>query len=265
MIIECSSRIREWSVKMLISFYLHFLTTNLMLMKHPWVIKKRPVIKAHSVKGGSNSKGRWRRQSYVTCPLQKTSNQGWQGPFMVVKEAPREITFNGGPPKISSSIKSLDFLQVKRRKKRLFRPWTRQWKRFQRTLNAALAIVITTIKSWRIRRFIVLMKCPSRWLLKVDTFCQEEARGVFIFQVLRGEFFENFIQGKVWIAIGLIYGSDWYRFVFIWNWFFKGQVLSKNQFMLFGFRPPLSKISLWLFTTRVSGFSHFPTCISYVL
>ena len=32
--------------------------------------------------------------------------------------------------------------------------------------------------------------------------------------------------------------------------------------MLFGFRPPLSKISLWLFTTRVSGFSHFPTCIS---
>ena len=32
--------------------------------------------------------------------------------------------------------------------------------------------------------------------------------------------------------------------------------------MLFGFRPPLSKISLWLFSTRVSGFSHFPTCIS---
>ena len=100
MIIECSSRIREWSVKMLISFYLHFLTTNLMLMKHPWVIKKRPVIKAHSVKGGSNSKSRRRRQSYVTCLLQKTSNQGWQGPFMVVKEAPREITFNGGPQNI---------------------------------------------------------------------------------------------------------------------------------------------------------------------
>ena len=31
---------------------------------------------------------------------------------------------------------------------------------------------------------------------------------------------------------------------------------------MFGFRPPLSKISLGLFTTRVSGFSHFPTCIS---
>ena len=107
MIIECSSRIREWSVKMLISFYLHFLTTNLMLMKHPWVIKKRPVIKAHSVKGGSNSKGRRRRQSYVTCLLQKTSNQGWQGPFMVVKEAPREITFNGGPPKYQVVLKAL--------------------------------------------------------------------------------------------------------------------------------------------------------------
>ena len=107
MIIECSSRIREWSVKMLISFYLHFLTTNLMLMKHPWVIKKRPVIKAHNVKGGSNSKGRRRRQSYVTCPLQKTSNQGWQGPFMVVKEAPREITFNGGPPKYQVVLKAL--------------------------------------------------------------------------------------------------------------------------------------------------------------
>ena len=144
-----------------------------------------------------------------------------------------------GVPKISSGIKSLDFLQVYRRKKRLFCPWTRQWKRFQRTLNAALAIVITTIKSWRIRRFIVLMKCPSRWLLKVDTFCQVGARGSYFKcwggNSLRTSFKAKYRLQLVWFTVVI----DLDLFLFEIDFFFKGQVLSEKSIYVVWFQAAI--------------------------
>ena len=61
----------------------------------------------------------------------------------------------------------------------------------------------------------------------------------------------------------MVIDLDLFLFEIDFFFFFKGKVLSKSQFMLFGFRP-LRKISLWLFTTsRGSGFSHFPTCNNF--